>query len=263
MTKLFRAQRLWIQVAGLAMLCVIASMFLVYAMMIGLAAIGVIPPGELAETLQIGMPMAAAVPLFVSVPVCWTILSMADELAAAKAELQRLAATDHLTGLLNRRGFETAAETMISEAGADDGPFAALIFDIDHFKAINDTHGHAVGDAVIRCVTARLMTVLEQLGAADMCAGRVGGEEFAVIIRGFPIRPVLALAERVRAQCSAGPVIADGIEVPVTVSVGVALATRADVDLDGLIATADAGLYRAKREGRDRVAQAPAETQAA
>ncbi|HZF75094.1 MAG TPA: PleD family two-component system response regulator [Acetobacteraceae bacterium] len=154
-----------------------------------------------------------------------------------------MAVTDPLTGLRNRRYVRRHLDGVLRGAGA-----AVLLMDVDRFKAINDTHGHAIGDAVLQEVAARMRG---QVRAADVVA-RYGGEEFLVVMAGTTAADVLAVAERLRAAVAAEPVAVDGLVLPVTISIGVAVATQG-MGAEQVLGAADAALYRAKRDGRDRV----------
>jgi two-component system cell cycle response regulator len=162
-----------------------------------------------------------------------------------RADLDRsleLAVTDPLTGLRNRRYAHRHLDSLLRT-----GPAAVLLADIDRFKAINDTHGHDVGDAALREVAERLS---EQLRAADVVA-RYGGEEFLVVLTGAEALEALLVAERLRNAVAAVPLRAGRINLPLTISVGVAVGP-AGTPLERLIGAADRALYRAKAEGRDR-----------
>jgi diguanylate cyclase (GGDEF)-like protein len=129
-------------------------------------------------------------------------------------------------------------------------PLAALMVDIDRFKHINDTYGHAIGDQVLKAVADR---VRKSLRVIDVF-GRMGGEEFAIVLPGAPHdAAVKILAERVRRIIADQPIATDAGEVPVTVSVGVASSRPGCEDLQSLLKVADAALYEAKRTGRNRV----------
>jgi diguanylate cyclase (GGDEF)-like protein len=160
------------------------------------------------------------------------------------------AAMDPLTGMLNRRGFAEASARVIEREANAGRPVTALIFDIDHFKGINDRFGHPAGDELLKLFSA---LVVGNLRISDL-SGRIGGEEFAALLPCSLEEGVVA-AERVRlAFASAGICVEDG-PVDTTVSVGVA-GGPAGTELEVLLAAADTALYQAKRGGRNRVAAA-------
>lgn len=164
-------------------------------------------------------------------------------------EMRNLAERDVLTGVANRRTLLNQIQTrLISEGGGELG-FAYL--DIDHFKRVNDTHGHAVGDAVLMSFADVLAHGLRR---TDML-GRLGGEEFGVFMPGIRRHEARALAERLRLSVEGTPFATPAGPLPVTCSLGLALAQRGDT-LSALLARADAALYAAKREGRNRVVMA-------
>ncbi|WCL55723.1 GGDEF domain-containing protein [Gimibacter soli] len=183
------------------------------------------------------------------------VTELADQLYLAKQELEtqqteltRLATTDPMTGLLNRRSFADCGRWTLEDAQAG-GNLVAIMVDIDHFKAINDTFGHAAGDIAI-CYCARRITELLPDGAIS---GRMGGEEFAVLLPGHSAADALPLAEKIRLAMRAPKKGAD-IETPYfTVSIGVAEFGQYDQSLDFLIGRADRALYKAKESGRNRV----------
>jgi len=161
--------------------------------------------------------------------------------------LRELSSIDVLTGLANRRRFFEALEHELPRARRYEQPLSVALFDIDRFKAVNDSRGHAAGDRALRDVGA---VVQRQIRAADLVA-RLGGDEFAVLLPqiglGEPEGGAEALGERLRAA------VADAsMEAGVTISVGVA-ALDEDESAEALLSRADAALYQAKREGRDRV----------
>lgn len=172
--------------------------------------------------------------------------AVAIENARLFGELQRLAVTDGLTGAFNRRHLLEQAERLFETTR----PLSVLMFDLDHFKTVNDAHGHLAGDAALRAVVARAREVLIGLNAP---IGRYGGEEFVVLLPKLPIEAARALAETIRAQVSGSPVETARGPVHVSVSIGVAEATPEMPDVTALINRADERLYEAKHEGRDRV----------
>ncbi len=156
------------------------------------------------------------------------------------------ATTDPLTGLLNRRGFFEAAAILMG--GATDTPsVSVLAFDLDHFKAVNDRHGHDIGDAVLQ-MFARVAR--DTLRAGDV-VGRLGGEEFVALLPGTLAEAGIA-AERVRSALAAEHIVRNGQLITATVSIGIASAPPSEV-IDTIITRADAALYRAKAAGRNRV----------
>ncbi|BBZ76505.1 hypothetical protein MANY_18420 [Mycolicibacterium anyangense] len=164
---------------------------------------------------------------------------------AFESELRRLAVTDALTGVWNRRHGEELFNAELTQARETSRPLTLLMLDIDHFKAINDRYGHQAGDRVLIEVSRRLQT---NLPSSDIVA-RWGGEEFVILLRGSDIDDGMATAEKIRGQ------IADMIfsDVgPVTVSIGAAERWSGD-GLDSWLARADEALYRAKRSGRNAV----------
>lgn len=175
------------------------------------------------------------------------------ELKEQRRAIEALANTDALTGALSRRHFLELAGRERARAAREGGGLAVLLLDIDHFKRVNDTHGHAGGDAVLRAFHA---TCAAQLRAHDLL-GRLGGEEFGVVLPATGREVARQVAERLRAAVAAGPVtLPGGAAVAITVSIGLAFTASAAEDIDSLLAAADAALYRAKREGRNRVVEA-------
>jgi diguanylate cyclase (GGDEF)-like protein len=172
------------------------------------------------------------------------------ELAAKNEILEKLALTDPLTGLANRRAFEEALGAELARAARHGRPASLVYVDLDHFKAVNDTHGHACGDEVLQ----GFARVLRRSCRRGDLPARVGGEEFAVLLPGTGRVPATLVAERIRRTTEAHP-LGRAADVPVTVSVGLT-STEGRPSLPGaaeLLGAADEALYRAKAEGRNRV----------
>jgi diguanylate cyclase (GGDEF)-like protein len=164
-------------------------------------------------------------------------------------QLQAAARTDAKTGLLNAAAWQREADTEIARANRTGESLALLLIDIDHFKRVNDAHGHLAGDQVLIGVAG---TLVSQLREYDVI-GRFGGEEFVVLLPGADILEGCRVAERLRNRVRRLSVPADDESVTVTVSVGVALFRTHGQDLLELLASADLALYRAKKSGRDRI----------
>lgn len=173
------------------------------------------------------------------------------ELRSRLARAERNASTDSLTGIANRRGFTELLHGAVAEADRERQTLSLLMIDVDHFKAFNDRYGHHVGDHVLRLVA----TALANLPGGAKSASRFGGEEFAVLLPSIGLEEALVLAEQTRAMLAGRRLIMRGTGKPlskITVSIGVA-ELRPRERADHLIRRADAALYRAKRDGRDRV----------
>ena len=169
---------------------------------------------------------------------------------ALRARLAEDAVRDPLTGLHNRRHFEPTAAELIRGASAAE-PTGILVVDIDHFKRINDTHGHAAGDTVLVAVASVLAGASRE---GDLLA-RTGGEEFALVLPGADREVVATRAEELRAACAALAVpVGDGLTVRPTISIGTSTASRPGAEPADVLAAADRALYAAKAGGRDRVA---------
>ncbi|MGY3453106.1 diguanylate cyclase [Bradyrhizobium sp. USDA 4353] len=160
---------------------------------------------------------------------------------------KRAATIDPLTGLLNRRGFADACAQLIEREAREARSVSVLIFDIDHFKSINDRFGHAEGDEVLKIFAD---VVVNKLRLTDV-SGRIGGEEFAALLP-CSIEEAMVAAERVREAFAAAGVVCEEKPVDTTVSIGVA-GGPAGTELDVLLAAADTALYKAKHAGRNRV----------
>jgi diguanylate cyclase (GGDEF)-like protein len=157
------------------------------------------------------------------------------------------AATDALTGLSNRRSLDQLLDAWVGGPQANRRSLALLMLDIDHFKGVNDRHGHAVGDATLKAFAER---VRAQLRSDDRCA-RYGGEEFVVLLPGASQEKALEISERLRSAVAVTPLVAQPL-IANTVSIGVAWMAEGD-DAEALLKRADAALYQAKAGGRNRV----------
>lgn len=178
----------------------------------------------------------------------------ATERKRLHAELHEQATTDSLTGVLNRHRFMQIATREIRRAQRLGSPLAMAVLDLDHFKRINDTYGHAVGDQVLQAVTTTCCQAIREIDVF----GRLGGDEFVLLLPETGGEQAVTLLERLRAKLALTPIGVEGDSVEVTVSAGVATWDGAGDYLDALIDRADRAMYRAKESGRNRVVLAGA-----
>ncbi len=179
---------------------------------------------------------------------CLIIRDITDKREASEG--QRKASTcDHLTGIANRRTFFEAAEVELARGRRAPRELSLVLFDADHFKNVNDKHGHPAGDAVLRHLAALLTVTFREVDVV----GRVGGEEFAVLLPSTGIQGATKVAERLRLAVASKPVEVDGVQIHYTVSAGVATTDDHSMSLDALMKRADVALYAAKAAGRNQV----------
>lgn len=184
-----------------------------------------------------------------------TMLSLVSLLShRLMVELRRAGSMDVLTGVLNRRALEVEGASAIEMSRSLGLPCSVLLFDLDHFKRVNDKHGHAAGDLALEHFAA---LISGELRASDVF-GRYGGEEFVAVMPGAGVEEARGAAERLRALVASSPPSFHGDALHITVSIGVAWDEGSDLDLERLLSQADGALYQAKDGGRDRVLEARA-----
>ncbi len=200
--------------------------------------------------LEYGLPLALAYTAVL------LMLGMADRMRAFRRERDRAqedAERDALTGVFNRAGIERRLDWALAATQGEYQPLAVLFLDLDHFKRVNDAHGHAVGDA---CLGALVRVIAAELQYGDQ-AGRLGGEEFLLVLPGSDRRRARDVAERIRRSVELHCRQIAGVPIAMTVSIGVAESRPGDVVAE-LVARADKAMYAAKRAGRNRVVSADA-----
>lgn len=185
----------------------------------------------------------------------WGTTRDITELKTTEAELERknhifrrLSRTDELSGLFNRRHFYDILDRCVSDANRNQTPFSLISLDIDHFKTINDTFGHAKGDEVIRHVADILLMVSRPQDTVF----RIGGDEYMVVLGNADINTAMNLAERIRIQIERTPIILSNRPVRLTVSIGISTYSEG-MDIDDMVHQADEKLYFSKNSGRNRV----------
>jgi diguanylate cyclase (GGDEF)-like protein len=174
---------------------------------------------------------------------------MVVHLKQNKEELERLAVTDVLTRLANRKQIMTVLNNHIEEYRRYGHDFSVLMVDIDHFKMVNDTHGHLVGDSVLVQVAQVFKKLLRTLDVA----GRYGGEEFLIILGQTETQKAVLTAERIRLAVESYPFVYQDVELHLTISIGIAGITSSQDTDNSLIGRADDALYKAKAAGRNKV----------
>jgi diguanylate cyclase (GGDEF)-like protein len=196
--------------------------------------------------LYYGLPLSMIV---ASVLVALGVADRLRDQRRALSDAESRAQIDSLTGVLNRRSFSDRLDAACLRAQARGLPIALLFIDLDHFKLINDTHGHAAGDACLKAIIAPIQAELRQ---SDVI-GRYGGEEFVVILSSADIASAQPIAERIRKRVGDVSVEGFGEPIRVTCSIGIASSDMLGVWGDQLITRADQAVYQAKRSGRNRV----------
>lgn len=210
---------------------------------LGMIALGNRPDGFDEQMVQL------LEPLVVTLGTLFHARDQETARVAAEQELLRLATRDALTGLANRRHFFELAQASLTQTRRYGAPMTVALLDLDHFKHINDTHGHAAGDAVLTAFAEVLRACLRDTDTP----ARIGGEEFAVLLPNTPLAEALHALERIRQTLDEVPVHVGDRSIFATVSVGAVQWHASHVDVDSMLAHADAALYAAKHQGRNRV----------
>ncbi|MDI6770195.1 MAG: GAF domain-containing protein [Anaerolineales bacterium] len=177
-------------------------------------------------------------------------VALGIENARLFAEVQNLALTDPLTGLYNRRGLFELGRLEFARARRFGRPFASMMLDIDHFKRVNDNHGHPIGDVVLKALAIRFLGSVREIDLV----GRYGGEEFVFLLPETTLDKTREIAERLRKTIAQTPIPTEAGELNVTISAGLAMYDENTADLETLIARADQAMYVAKHKGRNRIA---------
>lgn len=226
-----------------AVLTLLCSVWTLMAVSVGYLHLGSDFEGQYElQSFRIGVALMVLAPLAVG-----SVMAARNELLR---QLQHAATHDRLTGVLNRAGFMDQAEALFRDTAGRHRAFAALMLDIDHFKKVNDVHGHAAGDQVLGEFAQLVRRCLRD---SDVL-GRLGGEEFAVLLPDGSPEVAQAVAQRICDACAASATtLENGTPLTTTVSIGVAHAPGIPVTLDAFLLAADTALYQAKQAGRNRV----------
>jgi two-component system, cell cycle response regulator len=188
------------------------------------------------------------------------ILSLQDELVAARESMRHAATHDSLTGLLNRGEIFDLLERELERARRDRQKLSVILADIDHFKNVNDTHGHLFGDEALREIARRMHAKLRMYDGV----GRYGGEEFLLVLPNCDLAAAVERANELRLTIASQPVVSQSVEEAITMSMGVAVSDcTGRKEVEKLLSRADKALYQAKKSGRNRVEQLDAEAKMA
>jgi len=223
-----------------------------YAAVLAIRSVLTLYRDERARVLQPTAYDVLSLLAFQAFAVSATLGLMWIEIQRLEGELKRLAAHDSLTGLLTRRAFQDQFERDVSRSRRSGEPFALALLDLDHFKQLNDGHGHPFGDEILRRTAQRLRSGVR----THDILGRYGGEEFALLMPGLDKEAGLRTAERIRGAIAALELEHDDEWLRLTISAGVAAFPQDGVDWESLLTAADEALYEAKASGRNRVVPA-------
>lgn len=222
-------------------LATVSSVVFTYAVMVIIKGV---PFNDNALTISILAPLTTAPLLF------WPLFGAFIKIHHLEREMRRLAMIDDLTGIMNRRAFLSKADYVISVANRSRMGLALVYIDLDNFKAINDLHGHAAGDEVLKCFASVAAGIVRK---SDV-VGRLGGEEFAILVYGASKEAARQLIEKLLAEIRDTQVVASGNRIRFTASAGLAyLDAKERKSVEQLLAQADNALHHAKLAGKDRV----------
>jgi diguanylate cyclase (GGDEF)-like protein len=250
----FLSKALVLDVAMLTLASIAASLIATGAAMAAFAGLDLAATITVGKLWTLGMTLSVFAPLVICPLVALPGRRLLAELRRTRERLEHAASRDGLTGLLNRRAFKDAAAELLRACHEDGASAVALMCDVDFFKSINDRYGHDFGDGALE----RIALVIEStVGGRGAAIGRLGGEEFAVFVPNCDLSEGEKLARAICATCERQSIEFSGMLHQVTLSLGVAAIDSADEDLRSLLSRADAALYQAKRDGRNRVVTAP------
>lgn len=229
----------------------ITAISVVISVVITWASVSLLAPAQ--HNMTFALKMATTVPLIAAPVTSWPLMGLFLKVHQLEAQMRRLALIDSLTGLANRRHFLEQAETHLVQAIRTQHPVSVIMIDIDHFKRINDTFGHAAGDNILKQFSSHL----QQLCRDSDLVGRLGGEEFAVLLPDTDCEAAAQFCQRLHQEIHGLSLSENDQPVSITVSAGVKCfsgqrSSVTPLSLDRLLSEADRALYQAKAAGRDQ-----------
>ena len=198
---------------------------------------------------KLAVILAACVPLLVATPICWVLVSLIFRVYQVEESMSKPASHDSLTGLLSRQAFFNSANKYVSLATREKTVFSVMIIDLDQFRLINDKYGHSAGDAVLKLFA----NVVNSVARRSDITGRLGGEEFAMILPSTTTTEAIEFSDRLHNAISKAVLKYNDNIIKYTASIGLtSFAPGTSISIDELLARADLALYQAKREGRNQ-----------
>lgn len=198
---------------------------------------------------NVAIAFATCVPLIVAPPISWFLVSLILRIYQVEEKMRHLASYDSLTGLLTRHAFFASANKYVSLASRQETVFSVMIIDLDHFKQINDQHGHPAGDAVLKLFA----DVLNSVARSSDITGRLGGEEFGVVLPSTSASEAIEFSERLHVAINKAVLKYNDVMIKYTASIGLtSFEPDSNDNIDDLLARADLALYQAKRAGRNQ-----------
>jgi diguanylate cyclase (GGDEF)-like protein len=198
---------------------------------------------------ELAIILATLVPLVVATPITWFLVSLIFRMYQAGEELRNPGSSDSLTGLLSRHAFFSSANNYVFLATREQTIFSVMMIDLDHFKLVNDKHGQAAGDAVLK----HFAEVINSVTRGSDITGRLGGEEFAIVLPSTTTREAIEFSDRLHHAINKAVLKHNDSIIKYTASIGLtSFEPGTSVSIDELLARADLALYQAKREGRNQ-----------
>lgn len=211
-------------------------------------------PNESQRVWMISLISATVIPLVVSSIVAHTLLTMTDALKEAHSSVEKLANTDSLTGVLNRRRFTEVALSTLREDMSSGDPTSLILIDVDNFKGVNDQYGHAGGDTALKWIVEECQRNLRE----DDRIARWGGEEFVILFPATTCEAAYKIADRIRASIAEAELTLGNETVKLTISTGLATySPPTSTTLESLVSEADEAMYAAKTTGKNKVIASP------